>query len=189
MIKLIKKFPKIDLFLLLAGLIATILVATFFFDSSVNYLSASPFGDYIDSEISEKEANVLIRAANLWPRAVALFINSPFLGNGFGSFNDTGLASPIFNDAHAHHSFLHFLSELGILGVSIFCLFFISFRKFHRKYRNINMTLADISYYSFYCILITSLTEHRITTPSSMLITMTLMGFFVSQVRQFKSRK
>jgi O-antigen ligase len=132
-----------------------------------------------------KEANVYIRAFDTWPRGTALFLNSPLIGSGFGSVNDlpiklnsglpsllsfNGSKNHLYNDSHAHHSFLHFLAEVGIIGLIVFLTFWNKLFSFIKS----NSTRIPSSVKSFLMIamfnlVIMSFTEHRITTPSNVL--------------------
>jgi O-antigen ligase len=132
-----------------------------------------------------KQANIYIRAFDTWPRATALFLNSPIIGSGFGSVNDLPLTfdrgiphlfsfndskNKYFNDSHAHHSYLHFLAEMGILGLGLFLLFWFNLFKFINSSRFIvDNIVKDYLSFSMFNLSIMSFTEHRITTPSNVL--------------------
>jgi O-antigen ligase len=131
-----------------------------------------------------KEANIFIRAYEIWPRAMFVFLNSPIFGTGFGSVNDKpfkfstykGFISfnnsdnKIFNDSHAHHSFLHILAEEGIIGLSLFLLFWIGlFKHIVSRKRKFPDTVRVFLIIAFFNLTIMSFTEHRITTPSNVL--------------------
>lgn len=132
-----------------------------------------------------KQANIYIRAFDTWPRATALFLNSPIIGSGFGSVNDLPLTfnrgiphlfsfndskKKYFNDSHAHHSYLHFLAEMGILGLGLFLLFWFNLFKFINSNRfNVDVIVKDYLLFSMFNLSIMSFTEHRITTPSNVL--------------------
>jgi len=89
---------------------------------------------------SERKAwNVAVRLALQWPRAWDGFLSAPLFGHGLGSYNDRppdpaymaygpGLTAAyygrtdhvaVFDDGHAHHSYLHLLYETGIFGLSL----------------------------------------------------------------------
>ncbi len=67
----------------------------------------------------------------LWTEALRDFADSPFIGMGYGRFNDLDLqywgvknvvwvavrGKIVNNDSHAHNSYLHFLAEGGIIGL------------------------------------------------------------------------
>lgn len=116
----------------------------------------------------------------LWPRAIDLWLKSPFLGTGFGSYNDMPyeffgtenffmLNKPKelkFDAGHAHHSFLHILAENGLLGLFllIYCLYQIdkSTKSLPSKSLAYGLELA------LWANIFSSFTEHRIFTPSQM---------------------
>ena len=133
--------------------------------------------------VSTKYNNVLIRMYETWPRAVDCFFHSPLIGTGFGSINDVpfifndyvpGVLSTnkqknkVFNDSHAHHSFLHFLGEQGIIGLLLFIMFWRSIYKFLLT-NDQEPTVRDFLLVSFFNLTVMSFTEHRITTPSNAL--------------------
>ncbi len=132
-----------------------------------------------------KQANIYIRAFDTWPRATALFLNSPIFGSGFGSVNDLPLTfdrwiphfisfndskKKYFNDSHAHNSYLHFLAEMGIVGLGFFLLFWFNLFKFisSDKFKT-DIVVKDFLHFSMFNLSIMSFTEHRITTPSNVL--------------------
>lgn len=132
-----------------------------------------------------KEANLYIRAFDTWPRGTALFLNSPVIGSGFGSVNDlpiklnsglpgiisfNGSKNHFFNDAHAHHSYLHFLAEVGIIGLVVFLLFWSKLFAFiHSERTAIPAPVKAFLLIAMFNLAIMSFTEHRITTPSNVL--------------------
>lgn len=144
---------------------------------TVNHLST------VQSDISSgKEANIYIRLLDNWPRGFHAFLQSPFFGTGFGSLNDLpfnfvgvdgllSINSPneyVFNSNHAHHSYLHILGEQGVFGLSIFMMFWKSL------YQSITKSLVpgEVKVYlmtSLVSIMVAGFTEHRMTTPSTIL--------------------
>ncbi len=134
---------------------------------------------------TSKESNVYIRAFDTWPRGIALFLNSPIFGSGFGSVNDLPLTlnrgvpglfsyndskDKYFNDSHAHHSYIHFLAELGIVGLVIFLLFWINlFQYIESIFFFSTSVVKNFLLITMFNISIMSFTEHRITTPSNVL--------------------
>ncbi|PMS18363.1 polymerase [Trinickia dabaoshanensis] len=166
--------------------------------------------DYMGYQFSienadEKVANLDIRYEWLWPRALAYFRQSPLIGMGFGSFDDTiGLVVNYFgafgravgitaahSDSHAHNSYLNLLAELGVVGLSLMLAFYwrlvdwcqrgawAAARENGRNfiaYRFVE--LASV------CLLAMSATEHRLTTPSNMLpIALVISLLLASRVR------
>jgi O-antigen ligase len=135
---------------------------------------------------------ISFRLFYIWPRAVYLFLESPIFGTGFGSYDDfpyklSNNIVPIkFNqsdniqhsDSHAHQSFLNILAELGIVGllVTIILLFYI--------YKHINKLsdqfIKDSLNMAFWVNIISSMTEHRLFTPSQMLPFILILGLSIS---------
>lgn len=184
---LYKKNIILDKFIFISLFLLTIGVALFFYDSQKEYYNeAEVLSDVISSGTSTKSANILIRSAYLWPKSIDMISKNPIFGNGFSSFNDYGFDisnGQYFGSNHAHHTYLHFLAELGIVGLVIYLLFLLSFRKFWIKYRLKNKIIADSSYFSLLTVVFASFTEHRLTTPASMIIVSVLISLFVSYVR------
>ena len=132
-----------------------------------------------------KESNVYIRAFDTWPRGTTLFLNSPLIGSGFGSVNDlpiklnsgwpgivsfNGSKNHVFNDSHAHHSYLHFLAEVGILGLVVFLCFWNKMFVFIRSENTkISASVKTFLFIAMFNLAAMSFTEHRITTPSNVL--------------------
>jgi O-antigen ligase len=126
-------------------------------------------------------ATFLDRIMFLWPRAVHLFLSSPIFGTGFGSFNDipyqlVGIPHVfmynqpyrlIFDAAHAHNTFLHVLAETGLVGLGLLIAFLYQVWKYidtlEQPSVRLGMKLA------FWNAIFSSLTEHRLFTPSEML--------------------
>lgn len=176
-------------------MVVSLAVSIFFYDPSQDYKHTYERDivlQFIDSETSAKEANVLIRATYLWPKALDMFLTSPIVGHGIGSFNDYGRDVSnfqIYSSSHAHNSFLHFLAEMGLLGFGLYMLFFHLFTVFWKKYRYVNILIADMAYFSYLAVFFASFTEHRITTPASMIVVSILIGIFFSLVRFSKKYK
>lgn len=133
--------------------------------------------------VSTKLNNIYIRTYETWPRAVDGFLHSPILGMGFGSLNDVPTVhralipyvlstnkqeEKVYNDSHAHHSYLHILGEQGLLGLSLFLIFWFSVYNYLIR-NNYDSVTRDFLLVSFFNLTIMSFTEHRITTPSNAL--------------------
>lgn len=120
--------------------------------------------------------NTSLRLDYLFPHAIDGFLTSPVFGNGFGTFNDNleietrsnySLGGVRYDDAHAHNSYLHLLYETGFLG--IFFIYVI----FHYLANEISsgvssVCVKDILFTYLSAIFLSSITEHRLFTPSMM---------------------
>lgn len=126
-------------------------------------------------------ATFLDRLFFLWPRALDLFLHSPIFGTGFGSFNDIpyrleGIPHVfmynqpyelIFNAAHAHNTFLHVLAETGLVGLGLLIAFLYQLWKYIGTLEQASVRLG--LKLAFWNAIFSSLTEHRLFTPSEML--------------------
>ena len=128
---------------------------------------------------SLKELNILIRAYENWPRGLYLFFHSPLVGAGVGSANDvpfqfehqTGIQfnggpNRVYNDAHAHHTYIHLLAEQGIVGLLVFLgMWRAVFRAIRENGRQTKV--GDGLTILFWALTFASFTEHRIPSPSN----------------------
>ncbi|MGA0559395.1 O-antigen ligase family protein [Larkinella sp. VNQ87] len=150
-------------------------------DADLSEAGASTYISPLFGEVSTKSANIAIRAVETWPRAVDCFLHSPLIGTGFGSVNDIPLRykgipyvlslndqpKKEFNDAHAHHSYLHILGEQGLVGLAIFLVFWYALYRYLKKGpESIVQKFLLVSYFN---LSVMSFTEHRITSPSNAL--------------------
>lgn len=141
---------------------------------------------------STKLNNVYNRMYETWPRGLNSFLESPLVGTGFGSVNDVPFQfkqvvpllvttneqeNKVFNDSHAHHSFLHFLGEIGIIGTGLFLIFWFSVYNFLIKNKHHSVTRSFLIV-SFFNLTIMSFTEHRLTTPSNALPFVIVLGLY-----------
>ncbi|RAJ97704.1 O-antigen ligase-like membrane protein [Larkinella arboricola] len=154
---------------------------TYVRDADPSQGGANTYISPLYGEVNTKSANLLIRVMETWPRAVDNFIHSPLLGAGFGGVNDipfryAGIPhlfsintqpNKVFNDAHAHHSYLHILGEQGLVGLGIFLLFWYAVYNYLRK--GTDDIVQNFLLVSFFNLSIMSFTEHRITSPSNAL--------------------
>lgn len=149
---------------------------------------------------STKLNNVYTRMYETWPRAVDNFLHSPLVGTGFGSVNDVpvefksvipylvqtnGQEEKVYNDSHAHHSFLHILGEQGIVGLGLFLIFWFSIYKYLLN-NNYHPIVRDFLLISYFNLSIMSFTEHRITTPSNALPFVIVLGLYFVYVNYQK---
>jgi O-antigen ligase len=155
-----------------------------------------PYTDYMGymftiNDSNPKAGNLAIRYEWLWPRALAYFRQSPIVGLGFGSFDDQipqvvdyfGVfgqplgASIAHTDSHAHNSYLSILAELGVVGLAVILRFYwllISWCQrgaaFALENGRHNLVAFRFVELSSICLLAMATTEHRLTTPSNVLI-------------------
>jgi len=174
--------------LMMFALIGTsLLIALENFHSSIDYLGYQ-FGI---ADPNEKVANLDIRYLWLWPRALEYFRLSPVFGMGFGSFDDQissvvsyfGIYSQpmgitvIHSDSHAHNSYLNILAELGVVGLFLMMRYYWTLMKWAIEGARAAIDDHYIDYTGFIfvelssvCLLVMSVSEHRLTTPSNVLL-------------------
>lgn len=174
---------------LMAGLVvASLAMAIYHTDPSVDYMGYR----FSIHNSDAKVANLDIRYEWLWPRALAYFEQSPIVGLGFGSFDDhIGSLTSYFHlfavpsdviiehsDSHAHNSYLNILAELGMVGLVLMLSFFWKLIEWSQNgaaaaalvARGQNFTAFRFVEISSICLLVMSATEHRLVTPSNVLI-------------------
>ena len=177
----------------LATLIVVVLAGSFAMaihntDPTVNYMGYT----FTIANSDAKVANLNIRYEWLWPRALAYFEQSPIIGLGFGSFDDQihtvtsyfgliGIPSGItveHSDSHAHNSYLNFLAETGIVGLTLMLAFYWRLIQWAKDgaavsaiaERGVNFTAFRFVELSAICLLVMAATEHRLVSPSNVLI-------------------
>jgi O-antigen ligase len=140
----------------------------------------------------ERAGTILERAMILWPRAIYLWLKSPIFGAGFGSYNDTpyelvgienvfminSVAKPSFDAGHAHHSYFHILAETGIVGFSLVMYFLRNIYKFLVNVESSGLRRGMLI--AFWVVVWSSLSEHRLFTPSQMLPFMIILGLMLA---------
>lgn len=153
----------------------------------------------IDSDVGQKSANVMIRVFYTFPRAWYMFLESPILGSGVGSYDDrpydlqeivpylTYNAQPqkAHTDAHAHHSYLQFLAEQGIVGLALFLTFWVSLFLYLKRIKT-QPVIRDYLLIVFFTITFASFTAHRLTTPAQMLPFTISLGLFIMHKEDYK---
>ena len=153
----------------------------------------------VGSGISSKNANVFIRVFYTFPRAWYLFLHSPIVGTGVGSYDDRPLklkkvmplvsynAQP--NKSHtnrtAHHSYLNILAEQGIMGLGVFLVFWVSLYWYLMQIRG-DPIMRDFLLLAYFSNTFVAFTGHRITTPSNMLPFVIILGLFMAQKKTIK---
>ncbi|MBC8746127.1 MULTISPECIES: O-antigen ligase family protein [Paraburkholderia] len=169
-------------------LAASLAIAIYHTEPNVDYMGYTFAIHANDAKVN----NLNIRYEWLWPRALAYFEQSPLVGLGFGSFDDhIGSLASYFHlfavpsdiviehsDSHAHNSFLNILAELGAVGLTLILAFFwrlIDWSKQGAAYAALVAGGRQFAAFRFVeissvCLLVMSATEHRLVTPSNVLI-------------------
>ena len=146
------------------------------------------------TEVFDRTHTMIERGFYLWPRAIYLWMNSPFIGAGFGSYNDVpyDLRSlfpfVVFNnpieliasDAHAHNTFFHVLAETGLVG---FVLLLIFLKNVDGLLKTKEVELSGVVLglrLALWVGIWSSFTEHRLFTPSQMLPFTMLLALYAS---------
>jgi O-antigen ligase len=141
---------------------------------------------------TERAGTILDRVLIVWPQAVHLWLKSPILGTGFGSFNDAphnlqgienlyminDVAKPHFDSGHAHHSYFHVLAETGVVGLSLLLFFLVNLHRFLMSLESSSLRRGMLI--AFWTVVWSSLTEHRLFTPSQMLPFMIILGLMLA---------
>jgi O-antigen ligase len=167
--------------------VALILVSLVLTEASILYFTypiflrtRNVFDLIYSSGADTKEANILLRAFEDWPRGLYLFFHSPIFGGGFGSVNDfpfrfhheiaffqfNDAVTHRFNSMHAHNTYIHILGEQGLFGFGVFMGLWRSVYRFIRDTPGSSFA-RDVLHVSFWTLTYASFTEHRIPTPSN----------------------
>lgn len=102
----------------------------------VTTILASPAADRMSYDYVSSDNNLLTRIS-YWQRAISFISDSPLIGMGIGSFNDSSLqteqlapgvktrstSTKFFGENHAHNIVLHILSEQGVIGLTLLTSF------------------------------------------------------------------
>jgi hypothetical protein len=169
-------------------LLASIAIALYHTEPNIDYMGYT----FTITANNAKVANLNIRYEWLWPRALSYFEQSPIVGLGFGSFDDhIGSLASYFNlfavpsniviehsDSHAHNSYLNILAELGVVGLTLIIAFYwklVDWSKQGAAYSALVDGGRHFAAFRFVeissvCLLVMSATEHRLVTPSNVLI-------------------
>ncbi|WP_187269330.1 O-antigen ligase family protein [Algibacter pacificus] len=194
-------FTKIIIFSIIAVQVS-ILIYSYPIYKKYNIGQGTSIYEYIytiDKSVDGKTANIYIRAFDNWPKGLELFFNSPILGTGFGSLNDTpydlkgvpGLFSynakqgKVFDSAHAHHSYIHVLGEQGLLGFFALLAIMVCMYNFIVNNKQ-NQVVQSILFISFFNLVIMSFTENRFTSPSNALPFVILLCLYIIYVNGSK---
>lgn len=198
LIYIFRRFKFLDLMIIFLLIVSTVFISVYKFNYNESYASQEKVleKNQNDEREGQKSRNVTIRLEYLWPKSILMFIEKPIFGNGVGSFNEFNGYEPDmdigdrdesflkYNPSNAHNSFLNFMAEMGLVGVIIYLLFFLSVRNFCLKARSKVGVIADVAYYSYLLVVIASFSEHRLTTPSSMIIVSFLFSLLFSESRR-----
>lgn len=155
-----------------------------------------------DTYIEQGDSNIMTRII-LWTYAVGRFLDSPWLGMGWGRYNDrdiTCFAVPylgafaaegeaVLAPASAHNSYLHFASEIGLVGLLLFLpvLGMIYWRA--KRAARVFSVVPEVRAYFVACqglviyVMACALTGHALVAPSVMVPTTTLLGVGMAYVR------
>lgn len=146
------------------------------------------------TELASADSNLADRLLFLWPRAFDLFLQSPWVGAGYGSYNDvpyilTGIPHVlmvnrpielVFNSAHAHNSYLHVLAECGILGLALVVLLLRHIWAALKKFPAATGKGLSIA---LWVAIFSAATEHRMFTPAQMLPFTIILALGIANMR------
>lgn len=114
-----------------------------------------------------------------WSNTVGIFLDSPFLGTGLGTFASLypdieGGGGPV-QLIHAHNDYLEYLSELGLVGMvfllgGIFIIAISSFLIWRMRRHPEVKGLALGGIIAIICIMIHSITDFNLHIPANMLL-------------------
>lgn len=153
-------------------------------------LGLEEHSEYLPVEV-DRSHTVLDRLLVIWPAALHLWIKSPIFGTGFGSYNDVPyslqgidhvfmLNDPghlVFNSSHAHHSFFHVLGETGMIGIALMVYMLVLMRRCILSLPS--KALQQGLLIAYWVNIWSSMTEHRLFTPSQMLPFTIILGLVV----------
>lgn len=114
------------------------------------------------------------------------------VGLGFGSYDDQighvvsyfdllGIPSDVtveHSDSHAHNSYLNLLAEMGVVGLGLMLNFFWKLIEWSRRGAANAALMAGVQNFAAFrfvelasvCLLVMAATEHRLVSPSNVLI-------------------
>lgn len=151
--------------------------------------------------VSAKAGTAYIRLFENWPRGLYAFFHSPLFGAGFGSVNDLPLTfnkdgliqfnqSPnhLFNDGHAHNTYIHWLGEIGIVGLALFLGLWVVIHRLLKNSEDFSLT-RDTLYMSFWSLTFSSFTEHRIPSPSNVFPFVLMFVLYAACVRSSQQQR
>lgn len=194
----IRKKAKIVTFLIVLFALSQVILMWYFYDKAnpneYMYIDAYTFNGMSIDQYLERGGTFIARAYYIWPRAIYLFLESPIFGTGFGSVNDrpfvlqgiehvfmTNHGTLMYNDGHAHHTFLHVLAETGLLGLTLLIVLMKTIWNFIKVVDNKVVKNALIC--CFWIAVFSSVTEHRFFTPSQMTPFIIMLGLSIAAYR------
>ncbi len=192
-----RRFTKCIL-LLAVGSLILLLSYSYPLWTSLGYPLSYMDIESMDSAFLTRSFTIIDRAVFLWPRAVYLWLYSPIIGTGFGSYDDipyhlsgiphlVGFNIPLnvnYSSAHAHHTFLHVLAETGILGLGLVVTLLYSIKR--RIVIVKDPALQSALLLAFWTVIWSSFTEHRLFTPAQMLPFTLLLGLTIAHENGLK---
>ncbi len=145
--------------------------------------------------IAERAGTIYDRGLELWPRALEDWMASPIVGIGFGAYNDrpynlVGIEGVfqvnrpdeiIYQDNHAHHSYLHILAETGLVGFGLTVALLVALRRTIEEAAPDSLKKGLVI--ALWTLIWTSVTEHRLYTPAMVLPLSIVMGLLISNYR------
>ena len=170
-------YYKTPIYLFVSSLIFSIILGVVALNSNSKYIqnSINSYNSIAAADGGIRDFNNKLRFDILYPTAFEGFIESPIYGKGFSKYNDN-LNFPkmeinkglyLYSDSNAHNSYLHILYECGFIGIFLTYLFVYYLNiEIMKIYSTKNKEIL-IMYLNI--ILIASITEHRMFTPSMML--------------------
>ncbi len=147
----------------------------------------------------DRRDTIVARAFFLWPRAFDLWLESPIVGTGFGSYNDIpyhlqGVEHVVmfnsthvadFSDAHAHHMYLHLMAETGLVGLGLVTWMLYWIRRFLGTMPAGGLKCGLIL--AFWTVVWASVTENRLFAPSQMLPFTIILGLAIGARHALRS--
>ena len=177
------------------------------FESAISQSQVSQFEPGDETiDLQGPQQNVLNRIA-FWTYALKRWIDSPFVGIGYGRYNDPRLnlagirglfyvaydGEKTFSVGNAHNSYIHTLCELGVVGLTALVgLWLAMYRRLLRAAAQFHMLKDAYALFSagqyliVYC-LFAALTGHALASPSIMVPATTLIGLALGYHRFLQS--
>lgn len=155
-----------------------------------------------NSNLESGDVTTLVRIM-LWVYASKCFVDSPWVGIGWGRFNDRTLVltdtpmfnmaldgRQVFNTASAHNSYFHILAESGLFGMALYLTIWVALYFRCRKAETLFKPIQNLRAYYVASqglvvyILTCALTGHALAAPSVMIPVLTLLGAGAAYYRE-----